>query len=101
MFNEWWLARDTDRTDAMCYPTALTNIRAYSGCVEIFPTKDLSAHSLAGQDTKDAYDWGYELSLKHCKRIFGHYPKEGQLLRVKKARNGKWVATIVKKRVIK
>ena len=74
MFNEWYLSRDSISRDVDCFPTQLTGITKYRGCCYYCPT------------TK--HFEGMCIRAKLCKEVFGHCPKEGELLRVTKTRKG-------------
>ena len=89
MFNEWWLTRDSCNPYVYAYPTKWTGIKKYKGCCVYRPDCNLSTPSLSGGKTNNT--WGFELSPISCKKAFGHCPKEGELLCVKKTRTG-WKA---------
>lgn len=86
MFNEWYLARSSDSNWICAYPTSLTGIRKYKGCCFYAPTVDLVPLPDKGED---ATQWGIDLRESTCKQIFGHCPKKGELLCVKKTRSGR------------
>ncbi len=92
MFNEWYLARakfDSPTRQIDAFPAALTGIRKYKGCWYYAPTHDLDVCPQRGHTTSM---WGFSLRPETCKKIFGHCPKEGELLCVKKTKSG-WKAT--------
>ncbi len=89
MFNEWYLARDDSSSRIAAYPTELTGIKRYKGdefCnfYVYVPTLDL----MYGNKGIDATQWGMILNARHCKAKFGHCPKKGELLYVRKTRKG-------------
>ncbi len=88
MFNEWYLARDNSDYLAgddliKAHPTALTGVVKRQGCIE-FATTDKGYNRDLATDT----DGGLWMGPVQCKKIFGHCPKKGELLCVKKTRKG-------------
>ncbi len=88
MFNEWYLARDWGSVFPngwiKCWPTQLTGVKKTNSCVDYRPT---DADFTAGDD--EEYSAGMALTVKVCKKIFGHCPEKGELLCVTKTR-GAW-----------
>lgn len=85
MFNEWYLCRNKDCSGeewVQGYPVEWTGIEKAKGCVYYKPT-DKSC--LLGSSNAQM---AFYLSPKTCKAKFGHCPKEGELLYVKKTRKG-------------
>ena len=87
MFNEWYLARNKDYCDnaVQAHPTELKSITKHTGCIEYHANPGIWVD---GRETNG----GPLLTPKQCKRIFGHCPKKGELLCVKKTRKG-WKST--------
>ena len=79
MFNEWYLTRSSNNSNIFGYPSMLTGISKHNGCVEYRATCNLSA---------SGDSWGLMLSEKACKKIFGCFPKQEELLCVTKTRKG-------------
>ncbi len=98
MFNEWYLARDkavSERNDngIRVWPTSLTGVKKVQGCIHYEPTDSVFyGWEKWWEGDKGAYSNGMALTPCNCKKVFGHCPKKGELLCVKKTRNG-WKAT--------
>lgn len=89
MFNEWYLARDKDNVFdqfVIAYPAKFVSIKKVEGCIEYIPNEYCLDVKEGGE-----YRSGFWLMPKKCKKIFGHCPKKGELLCVKKTRQG-WKA---------
>jgi len=85
MFNEWYLARDKGNSFealVVAYPTIHTSITKRRGCTEYIPSNQVRSATLG------TYCSGWALTTRDCKKIFGHCPKKGELLCVKKTRKG-------------
>ncbi len=90
MFNEWYLARDDGNMYfdnwVKAWPTELTGVKKTRGCVCYKPTdKSFYTHYSPGDES---YSCGLAMNLRAAKKVFGHCPKKGELLCVKKTRSG-------------
>ena len=87
MFNEWYLARDegwAGEAVVRAYPTGHSSIVKRRGCIEYFG-------KMVTIPGGRIFHSSWALSPRDSKKIFGHCPKKGELLCVKKTRTG-WKA---------
>ena len=92
MFNEWWLTRNSGLNDDIIiigYPTETTGIIKKRGCIMFSPTN--KSYWTWNKSKTNKFHGGFYLVPKQCKKLFGHCPKKGELLCVKKTRSG-WKA---------
>ena len=78
VFSEWYLTRDSygkknASQKCLCFPAQLTGIIKIQGCCIYTAT-----HSQAKDDM-----WGMYLTPRWCKKLFGCFPKGGELIYVK------------------
>ncbi len=87
IFSEWYLARDKGWQNDLAvaaYPATETGIIKKRGCVMYKPTDRQFFVCVDGFDRPAPW----YLKPSFCKKIFGHCPKKGELLCVKKTRSG-------------
>ncbi len=87
MFNEWYLARNKGVMSdeyIVGYPTEWTGLIKKKGCILYHPTDASCQFVWSCREV----NMGLFMSPKTCKAKFGHCPKKGELLYVRKTRSG-------------